>query len=130
MTGAVAVAAAAAVAVAALTALPAARAINPGGFPNSITDLASYRGWRSWNAVSSDVTQAFMTRQVAAIAARRLALDGKPTSLLDLGFNRVGIDSGWASCTGVNGSWHDKDGHFIINTTKFPDMKVLRLGFS
>jgi hypothetical protein len=39
-----------------------AGAINPGGFPNSIT--GPLRGWRSWNAVFSDVTQEFITRQV------------------------------------------------------------------
>ena len=50
-------------------------------------------------------------------------VDGVPTSLADLGFGRVGIDSGWASCTGINGSWHDEDGHFIINTTKVRDMR-------
>ena len=52
-------------------------------------------------------------------------VNGKPTSLLELGYNRVGIDSGWASCTGVNGSWHDDTGHFIVNKTKFPDMKAM-----
>eukprot|EP01079_Euglenida_sp_SAG-EU17-18_P004762 gene4763-4933_t len=91
-------------------------AVNPGGFPNAIT--APLRGWRSWNGVFSDVTQDFITRQVDAIAARRHLVAGVPTSLADLGYDRVGIDSGWASCTGVNGSWHDSDGHFIINTTK------------
>lgn len=25
----------------------------------------------------------------------------------------------------MNGSWHDRDGHFIVNKTKFPDMKAL-----
>ena len=52
-------------------------------------------------------------------------VNGKPTSLLELGYNRIGIDSGWASCTGVNGSWHDDTGHFIVNKTKFPDMKAM-----
>jgi hypothetical protein len=98
-------------------------AINPGGFPNSIT--TSPRGWRSWNAVMEDVTQEFITRQVDALTVRRLSVDGKPTSLLDLGFNRVGIDAGWNLCTGVNGSWHDESGHFIIDKTRFPDMKAM-----
>ena len=40
-------------------------------------------------AVFEDVTQAFITRQVVAIAARRLSIDGRPTSLLDLGYARV-----------------------------------------
>ena len=26
---------------------------------------------------------------------------------------------------GVNGSWHGEDGHFLINETKFPDMKSM-----
>lgn len=100
-------------------------AINPGGFPNSIT--APIRGWRSWNAVFEDVTQSFVTRQVIAIAARKLTPFGalSKKSLLDLGYSRVGIDEGWASCTGVNGSWHDDTGHFIVNYTKFPDMKKM-----
>ena len=111
------------VAAASCSLLCAAGAINPGGFPNSVT--GPLRGWRSWNAVFSDITQSFTTRQVVAIAQRRHSIDGKPTSLLDLGYSRVGIDSGWASCSGVNGSWHDETGHFIINKTSFPDMKAM-----
>jgi hypothetical protein len=103
--------------------LSVAAAINDGGFPNSI--VAPLRGWRSWNAVFGDVTQEFIVRQIDAITEKRHSVDGVPTSLLDLGYERVGIDSGWASCTGVNGSWHDKTGHFIINETKFPDMKQM-----
>ena len=38
-------------------------------------------------------------------------------------FSRVGIDSGWAQCSGVNGSWHDAAGQPIVNKTSFPDMK-------
>jgi len=102
--------------------LPAV-AVNPGGFPNSIT--GPLRGWRSWNAVFSDVNQTLIERQIDAVTARWLTVRGKKTSLADIGFNRVGIDSGWASCTGVNGSWHDKQGHFIINTTKFPNMRAM-----
>ena len=101
---------------------PPTTAINPGGFPNGV--LKSVRGWRSWNAVMEDVTQQFITRQVDALTVRRLSVAGKPTSLLDLGFDRVGIDAGWNLCTGVNGSWHDESGHFIIDKTRFPDMKA------
>ena len=48
-----------------------------------------------------DVTQPFITRQVDALTVRRLSVGGKPTSLLDLGFDRVGIDAGWNLCTGA-----------------------------
>ena len=61
-------------------------AINPGGFPNGV--LTAPRGWRSWNAVAEDVTQSFILRQVDALVARRHSVDGKPTSLLDLGFEK------------------------------------------
>jgi hypothetical protein len=98
-------------------------AINPGGFPNSV--LTAPRGWRSWNAVAEDVTQDFITRQVDALTIRRHSVNGKPTSLLELGFDRVGIDAGWNLCTGVNGSWHDETGHFIIDKSRFPDMKAM-----
>lgn len=101
----------------------AASAINNEGYPNNIR--GPIRGWRSWNAVNDDVTQNFISAQVLAISARKMNVNGKPTSLLELGYNRIGIDSGWASCTGVNGSWHDDTGHFIVNKTKFPDMKAM-----
>ena len=99
--------------------------INPNGFPNSI--VSPLRGWRSWNAVFEDVTQSFITRQVEAITARTLVPPGGSSkkSLFDLGYTRVGIDAGWASCDGVNGSWHDASGHFIVNLTRFPDMKQM-----
>jgi hypothetical protein len=42
------------------------------------------------------VTQGFITRQVDALTVRRLSVGGVPTSLLDLGFDRVGIDAGCA----------------------------------
>ena len=107
------------------TMLSAVIAINTGGYPNSID--GPLRGWRSWNAVESDIIQSFVTRQVTAIGAKKMEVEGKLTSLADLGYDRVGIDSGWASCTGVNGSWHDETGHFIVNMTKFPDMKGMRV---
>jgi hypothetical protein len=103
-----------------------AHGINPEGFPNSITE--PIRGWRSWNAVMEGVSQSFISRQVVAISARTHSppgAGGEKKSLLDLGYSRVGIDAGWASCTGVNGSWHDDTGHFIVNVTKFPDMKAM-----
>ena len=37
----------------------------------------------------------------------------------------MGIDSGWASCLGVNGSWHDAEGQPVVNLTSFPSMKKM-----
>ena len=72
-------------------------------------------------------------------------VDGKPTSLAELGYNRVGMDdgksisvcaavhaphfpcaSGYQACgAGINGSFHDADNNLIINKTLFPDMKSM-----
>ena len=43
-------------------------------------------------------------------------------SLLELGYNRVGIDDGWQDCgAGTNGSFHDASGILLWKRTKFPD---------
>ena len=42
-----------------------------------------------------------------ALVDRSRTVDGKPTSLLDLGYNRIGLDDSWQECgAGVNGSFH------------------------
>lgn len=49
-------------------------------------------------------------------------------SLYDLGFQRIGIDDGWQACgEGVNGSFHNADGHYMYNFTRFPNMTDLVL---
>ena len=51
---------------------------------------------------------------------------GAPTSLVQLGFDRIGLDDGWQACgQGVNKSFHDSNGRPLINTTRFPDMKAM-----
>jgi hypothetical protein len=53
-------------------------------------------------------------------------VDGKPTSLFDLCYTRVGMDDNWQACgTGVNGSFYDVDGKPLRNTTRFPDVKAM-----
>ena len=50
-------------------------------------------------------------------------MDGKPTSLLELGYNRIGLDDAWQACgKGVNGSFHDAHGTPLIRPDRFPDM--------
>ncbi len=64
--------------------------------------------------------------QIDGITVRRFNVSGVPTSLADLGYVRVGEDDGWELCgAGVNGSFHDANGHALINSTKFPDIKGL-----
>ena len=50
------------------------------------------QGWRSWNCYGGDVNQTKMTATMDRMAARTRAVGGKPTSLLDLGYDNVGPD--------------------------------------
>ena len=62
-----------------------------------------------------------------AMAARTRLVDGKPTSLVDLGYTHAGIDDGWQLCqSGPNGKgFHNATGFPIVDTQKFPDMRAL-----
>eukprot|EP01121_Diplochlamys_sp_Union-15-3_P021654 TRINITY_DN8881_c0_g1_i1.p1 TRINITY_DN8881_c0_g1~~TRINITY_DN8881_c0_g1_i1.p1 ORF type:complete len:437 (-),score=70.88 TRINITY_DN8881_c0_g1_i1:41-1351(-) len=83
-------------------------------------------GWRSWNCFGGNIDQQKMMSQMDAIADRSRMVNGKPTSLLDVGFEHVGLDDNWQDCgAGINGSFHAPDGHPIINTQRFPDMKKM-----
>ena len=80
-------------------------------------------GWRSWNCYGGNVNQSKMTGTMDKMVARTRTVGGKPTSLLDLGYNNVGLDDNWQACgTGVNGSFHAIDGTPLINTKTFPSM--------
>lgn len=49
---------------------------------------------------------------------------GNLASLLDLGYNNVGLDDNWQACgEGYEGSFHDLDGNPLINKTRFPSMQ-------
>ncbi len=49
-------------------------------------------GWRSWNLYGANVNQALMTSIMAGMVDKSRTVDGKPTSLLDLGYSNVGLD--------------------------------------
>ena len=67
-----------------------------------------------------------MLTQVDALVDRSRLVDGHPTSLLDLGYDHVGLDDAWQACgTGVNGSFHDKDGNPLVNVKAFPNMTAM-----
>ena len=61
----------------------------------------------------------------AVVVKDRADHTGAATSLADLRYGRVGIDDGYQECgKGAGGTFHDKAGHPIIDTQRFPDMKV------
>jgi len=83
-------------------------------------------GWRSWNAFHLNINDKVVRDIVDAITSRARLVDGKATSLADLGYGRVGIDDGWQACgTGWQGSFHAKDGTPLVNSSTFPDLKAL-----
>ena len=57
--------------------------------------LTPPRAWRSWNQFNGAVTQADVERALHGLADRSRLVDGKPTSLADLGYTDAGIDDGW-----------------------------------
>ena len=78
------------------------------------------RGWRSWNAFGTDVTQAKMQGAMIAMADRSRTFvdrDGKSkvASLADLGFVHAGLDDSWQACgAGIEGSFHDAEGNPLV----------------
>jgi alpha-galactosidase len=83
-------------------------------------------GWRSWNCFGGNIDQTKMTSIIDAIADRSRSVNGKPTSLADLGYTHVGLDDNWQNCgAGVNGSFHNANGDPIINTQRFPNMQQM-----
>ena len=54
--------------------------------------------WRSFNAFWGIVSQEKMETIMDAMVNRSRLVAGKPMSLLDLGYNHVGLDGGWNYC--------------------------------
>ena len=80
-------------------------------------------GWRSWNSLRDDVDQQKMEDVMDRLTQRNRSVDGRPTSLADLGYNYAGLDDNWQACgTGVHGSFHDADGNPLVNTQRFPSL--------
>ena len=85
-----------------------------------------FRGWRSWNQMGPAINQTQHLEIAAALADRSRFVDGKPTSLLDLGFDRIGMDDNWQACgAGINGSFHAADGTPLWDTARFPDVRAM-----
>ncbi len=53
--------------------------------------------------------------------------NGKPTSLLDLGYVSAGIDDCWQKCDSgpSNQGFHNASGYPIVDETKFWDMRSM-----
>merc|ERR1719426_371848 len=84
-------------------------------------------GWRSWNLYGANVNQQLIMSIMDGVVAKTRTVDGKPTSLCDLGYCDVGLDDNWQNCkAGADGNhYHDADGNPVVNLDRFPDMKAM-----
>ena len=85
------------------------------------------RGWRSWNQFQCDINQSLIEDIYGRMAQRTRSVDGKPTSLLDLGYKTAGIDDCWQKCNSGPGGkgFHNASGYPIVDTAAFPDMRAM-----
>ena len=82
-------------------------------------------GWRSWNLYGQNVNQQLIMKIMDGMVQRTRTVNGKATSLCDLGYCDVGLDDNWQLCGAPNAApgmnYHDKDGNPIVNLDRFPD---------
>eukprot|EP01050_Picozoa_sp_SAG11_P003721 SAG11_NODE_217_length_12229_cov_9.152185_19_plen_277_part_00 len=94
--------------------------------------LAPPLGWRSWNQIGLFDTNHTAMEDIFRLMAGKSF--GGPKSLVQLGYDRAGVDDGWQQCAAnSNGfvppygyGYHDNStGMPIVNLAKFPDMKAM-----
>jgi len=87
-------------------------------------------GWRSWNLYGRMVNQKLIEGIMDGMVKKNRMVDGKPTSLCDLGYCDVGLDDNWQDCkapgaVAAGNHYHDADGNPVVNLNVFPDMKAM-----
>ena len=85
-------------------------------------------GWRSWNLYGANVNQKLIEGIMDGMVKRDRMVDGKPTSLCDLGYCDVGLDDNWQACGSYGPDklkYHDEDGNPVVNEDRFPDFKSM-----
>ena len=84
-------------------------------------------GWRSWNLYGANVNQSLIQSIMKGMTSRKRNVNGKPTSLCDLGYCDVGLDDNWQECGSPDAApgmhYHDVDGNPIVNKDRFPSFK-------
>ena len=85
-------------------------------------------GWRSWNLFGDNVNQPLIESQMDGLVSRTRKVNGEFKSLLDLGYNDIGLDDAWQLCGhyGPNKyTYHDELGNPIVDTNVFPDFNKM-----
>jgi hypothetical protein len=67
-----------------------------------------------------------MEDTMRGLAQKRPQLGGSYESLSDAGYVDVGLDAGYEMIgKGYGGSCHTKDGHMLVNKTRFPNFNAM-----
>ena len=85
-------------------------------------------GWRDWNQYQDGIDQATMEETFRMMASRKRSVNGKPTSLIDLGYTDAGLDDGWQQCGKFgpqNWTYHSADGSPVVDKSRFPNLKSM-----
>jgi alpha-galactosidase len=76
-------------------------------------------------AFHENFNQSTIREMVDALVDKSRTVSSEPTSLVDLGFDMIGIDEGWEGCgLGVDGTQHYANGTPAVRAD-FPDLKAL-----
>jgi alpha-galactosidase len=85
------------------------------------------QGWRSWNLYGNNVNQSLLQHIMLGMTSKARNVNGKPTSLCDLGYCDVGLDDNWQDCGATQAApgmhYHDAHGNPLVNYQRFPDFK-------
>ena len=103
------------------------RARSPRSFKQQLlpTPTLTGRACARWQ-FGIDVNQTLMSEIYRAMAQRHPGTDGKPVSLVDLGYVHAGVDDGWQLCgSGPAGGFHNGSGYPSIDPAKFPDPRAM-----
>ena len=77
----------------------------------------------------NNVNQTLIMSIMKGMTSRTRTVNGKPTSLCDLGYCDVGLDDMWQACDSPDAApgmhYHDKEGNPIVNKKVFPDLKQM-----
>lgn len=84
-------------------------------------------GWRSWNLYGGNVNQPLIEGIMHGMVRRDRKVNGKLTSLCDLGYCDVGLDDNWQACNSPKAApkmhYHDANGVPLVNYDRFPSFK-------
>ena len=66
------------------------------------------------------ISQEIMEAMMAGLADKSRSVGGVPTSLIELGYDRIGMDDNWQACgAGINGSFHDAKGVPLCESSRY-----------